>query len=253
MLFARQALLSSIALALVVRSTGQIDELSWHVENSGLSDDLVPTYRTPVERGLQSLAAIFDGVSKTYSRNSGNGVASFFNKFAPNSLKSALTPSGERAVRGFGDWLNRFAGRFHAVYPGTYWCGAGNIASDENGVGLFRKTDACCRAHDQCGLNIEAGKSLGRLLNSGGFTRSACSCDLDFYNCLKNVKSPISMKIGFTYFNVLRPQCFGFDHPIEKCSQYAKKRTMKAKCIKYDLDRSKNKRLEWFDTPDFLD
>ncbi|XP_034946609.1 phospholipase A2-like [Chelonus insularis] len=150
----------------------------------------------------------------------------------------------------FGEILNMFEGRFHAIFPGTRWCGSGNDASDYDDLGMFYKSDQCCRSHDSCALSIEAGKTLGRLINNGIFTRSACSCDEEFYKCLKNIGSVIARSIGDTYFNILQPQCFAEEYPIESCERYSGF-FKRGKCLQYKLDTSKNKTLEWFDNPTF--
>lgn len=107
-----------------------------------------------------------------------------------------------------GNILNQFADKFRAIFPGTLWCGDGNIAKNETDLGFFNKTDACCRTHDNCKINIEAGDTRCNLKNNGIFTRSAYSCDREFYDCLKEVHSPVSKQIQCTYFNLLRPQSF---------------------------------------------
>lgn len=47
--------------------------------------------------------------------------------------------------------------------------------------------------------------------------RSHCKCDRLFYKCLKKANSIISNRIGETYFNVLKPQCFRKEYPIVGC------------------------------------
>jgi len=56
---------------------------------------------------------------------------------------------------------------------GTQWCGNGNRARDAQDLGLFKKTDDCCRTHDNCPDNIPARHSRHGLNNSGLFTRWA--------------------------------------------------------------------------------
>lgn len=107
-----------------------------------------------------------------------------------------------------------------AIYPGTLWCGGGNQARSEHEVGLFRNTDICCKLHDKCPSFIEAGKEHKGLINNGLFTRSHCKCDQIFYDCLKNIDSLVSNKIGYTYFNILRPKCFQKQYRITGCEKW---------------------------------
>lgn len=84
-------------------------------------------------------------------------------------------------------------------------------------MGKFSETDKCCREHDSCPNNIDAGATKYELINTGLFTRSHCDCDMKFYNCLKNSDDLAAKSIGFTYFTVLGPQCFKEDYPIMEC------------------------------------
>ncbi|KAH0534257.1 hypothetical protein KQX54_002185 [Cotesia glomerata] len=161
--------------------------------------------------------------------------------------------------KSFSEILDKFEEEVHVIFPGllvyfmgTKWCGPGNIASDYDDLGVFNDTDSCCRTHDSCAKNILAGETLGPLINDGIFTRSACSCDQKFYCCLKKAKSLLATSIGETYFNVIQPQCFALDYPIESCAEYQKiVGNFGKKCIKYNFDTSKPKKLQWFDTKHF--
>lgn len=116
--------------------------------------------------------------------------------------------------------IDSFKDKLKAIYPGTLWCGDGNQARSEYEVGIFRNTDICCRMHDKCPTSIASGHSFKNLRNGGLFTRSHCDCDQEFYRCLKKANSIVSNKIGYTYFNILRPQCFRSEHPIIGCRKW---------------------------------
>ncbi|XP_072764789.1 phospholipase A2-like [Anoplolepis gracilipes] len=118
------------------------------------------------------------------------------------------------------------------TFPGTVWCGDGDNAKDENDLGRFKHTDTCCRVHDNCNSNILVGETKGNLKNNGLFTRSACTCDNAFFDCLKNVSSPISKGIGTTYFDILRPQCFECICPTADC-QIGNVTDCNNQCTKY--------------------
>ncbi|XP_029155237.1 uncharacterized protein LOC114928305 [Nylanderia fulva] len=128
-----------------------------------------------------------------------------------------------------------------AIFPGTKWCGAGNIAKNESDLGRSNETDACCRAHDNCKSDILAGCTLENLINNGHFTRSACICDHAFYDCLAKVGSISSEIIGNTYFNILGPQCYECICPENNCDPKTDPTSCEGNCTKY----------QWFDNSKF--
>ncbi|XP_072941182.1 uncharacterized protein [Epargyreus clarus] len=67
--------------------------------------------------------------------------------------------------------------RENFIMPGTKWCGAGQLAERYSELGPDRAEDRCCRAHDNCGLNIGAFKRRFGLFNFRPFTLSHCRCD----------------------------------------------------------------------------
>lgn len=137
---------------------------------------------------------------------------------SPPSSTSIGSPAA--AIRPVAEILDTFKDKLKAIYPGTLWCGDGNTARSEHEVGIFRNTDTCCRMHDKCPSSIPAGYTFKNLRNGGLFTRSHCDCDQEFYRCLKKASSIVSNKIGYTYFNILRPQCFRREHPIIGCRKW---------------------------------
>ncbi|XP_035783098.1 uncharacterized protein LOC118461635 [Anopheles albimanus] len=138
--------------------------------------------------------------------------------------------------------FNSFKRKIKAIYPGTVWCGDGNQAKSEDDIGFFYLTDSCCRAHDLCPITIAAGEQFNRLRNNGHFTRSHCDCDKQFYNCLKNADTLVSRQIGYTYFNLLKPQCFRYEHPKVSCTK-----RKKGKCLTYVVNEQQSKEWQWFD------
>ncbi|XP_044267341.1 phospholipase A2-like [Tribolium madens] len=147
-----------------------------------------------------------------------------------------------------GDNIDEFLSKIQVIFPGTLWCGPGNISDSSNDLGVLKSTDSCCRDHDMCPDYIEAGKSEHGLVNKGLFTRSHCDCDEKFYNCLKNVNTVVSNGIGFTYFTVLGPQCFKRDYPIVDCL----KEDIRGRCLKYEKNETQDQIYEWFDNPDYV-
>ncbi|XP_069679019.1 phospholipase A2-like [Periplaneta americana] len=135
------------------------------------------------------------------------------------------------------------------IFPGTHWCGGGNRARDIEDLGLFRITDDCCREHDNCPDNIPAGESRHGLNNTGLFTRSHCDCDDRFYECLKDARTLISKKIGVTYFNILRPNCFKMDFLVKGCEEYDG--LLIKRCARYGYDFSSQMSWQWFEAREF--
>ncbi|KAF5285334.1 hypothetical protein FQA39_LY04433 [Lamprigera yunnana] len=142
--------------------------------------------------------------------------------------------------------LSSFKWAVKKIYPGTLWCGDGDIASNSGELGYFKSTDDCCREHDHCNDTITSHTTKYNLINTGLFTRSHCNCDQTFYECLHRANKIVSHKIGITYFNILGPQCFKYDYPFTKCKTYNKGR-----CKEYGIDTTKEKIHQWFDNSKF--
>ncbi|KAF5278802.1 hypothetical protein FQR65_LT03489 [Abscondita terminalis] len=135
------------------------------------------------------------------------------------------------------------------IFPGTKWCGAGNIAENENDLGVQVETDKCCRAHDFCDDIIDAGARKHNLTNTAPYTRLNCRCDNEFYKCLKNANTKASNKVGYIYFNVLGTQCFREDYPIVRCLRRG--RLPRRQCQQYEYDITKDMIYQWFDVQDY--
>ncbi|KAJ3634306.1 hypothetical protein MTP99_011195 [Tenebrio molitor] len=131
------------------------------------------------------------------------------------------------------------------ILRGTKWCGYRNVATSRNDLGIFEKTDACCRNHDLCPDNIHSGETKHRLLNTDSYTASNCDCDEKFFSCLKDIGSVTSYIVGFGYFTGLGLKCFRRDYPIVECKQ------SKKRCVEYRLDQTAKKVYQWFDNPLF--
>ncbi|XP_056631488.1 phospholipase A2-like [Diorhabda sublineata] len=135
------------------------------------------------------------------------------------------------------------------IYPGTKWCGAGNIAVNESDLGTEKETDKCCRQHDLCPDIIEGYQTKYNLTNPNFYTRLNCDCDVTFYDCLKSVKRDSAQQIGHIYFTVLGTQCFKNEYPIIGCQKYTY--FPKKKCVQYEIDDTKDKQYQWFDLQNF--
>ncbi|XP_065202159.1 phospholipase A2-like isoform X2 [Planococcus citri] len=110
------------------------------------------------------------------------------------------------------------------TFPGTNWCGPGNISSHFDHLGTFVKTDSCCREHDHCPLSISANQTKYGLHNELPYTSSNCACDEAFYQCLHRVNTNSDMPdtlsselIGEIYFTFLETRCFQKVPPYASC------------------------------------
>uniref|UniRef100_A0A224XGJ6 Phospholipase A2 n=1 Tax=Megacormus gertschi TaxID=1843536 RepID=A0A224XGJ6_9SCOR len=132
------------------------------------------------------------------------------------------------------------------IWPGTRWCGTGNVSSGLDDLGWYREEDKCCREHDLCGDIIQAGGTKDELVNDSKYTRLLCSCDDRFWHCLREVNSITSNAIGDFYFNLFQNQCFRMEHPIIQCVAWHSK-LLKKRCQEYEFDYTKPKIWQWFD------
>ncbi|XP_049879688.1 phospholipase A2-like [Pectinophora gossypiella] len=139
--------------------------------------------------------------------------------------------------------------RINLIFPGTKWCGAGNIADGDEDLGPSKDTDRCCRDHDHCPDIIPAGETKHNLTNTAFYTRLSCECDETFRQCLRNVDSSTSRVVGKMYFNTIGTKCFKNAYPVTGCVH--KGGWFNTKCLEYSFDESGEKRYQWFDVPNY--
>lgn len=102
------------------------------------------------------------------------------------------------------------------TYPGTLWCGAGNMADHYNQLGDFAETDSCCRTHDHCPHVIHAFSSKFGYTNFKWHSISHCVCDEALKACLRKVNDTSSRVVGQAFFNVIEAPCFDITYE-EQC------------------------------------
>ncbi|CAO1391345.1 unnamed protein product [Diamesa serratosioi] len=98
---------------------------------------------------------------------------------------------------------------FSGVFPGTKWCGTGDIARDFHDLGTEKMMDRCCRAHDICPVKIRAYQSRYNLTNNSLYTKSHCVCDDLLFGCLKASNTSAAQLMGNIYFNLVQMPCLG--------------------------------------------
>lgn len=139
------------------------------------------------------------------------------------------------------------------IFPGTKWCGAGNVARNYDDLGAARNTDSCCRNHDHAQDSIPAFGEKHSITNVNLYTMTHCQDDRRFYHCLLNDSSVPSVAVGKIFFNILRTRCFDFTFP-KKCARNNRFYVplITEKCKEYRLDRSEEKQWQTFSPPNFL-
>uniref|UniRef100_A0A336KM18 Phospholipase A2 n=1 Tax=Culicoides sonorensis TaxID=179676 RepID=A0A336KM18_CULSO len=135
--------------------------------------------------------------------------------------------------------------------PGTKWCGVGSTAKHFNQLGRLSDLDMCCRDHDICD-SIERGQEKYGLSNSNIISKMHCRCDREFRECLKKINSKVSNTIGRIYFSVQKI-CYKKEHPIIKCKKKNFFSLFWSRCAKYETDKSKPAKYQWFELPYYYD
>lgn len=57
------------------------------------------------------------------------------------------------------------------IILGTKWCGPGDVADNEDDLGVQSDTDSCCRMHDQCDDYIGGYQTKYNLTNPSFYSR----------------------------------------------------------------------------------
>nr|XP_043887316.1 uncharacterized protein proca1 [Solea senegalensis] len=104
------------------------------------------------------------------------------------------------------------------TYPGTLWCGAGNMADHYEQLGDFAGTDSCCRTHDHCPHVIHAFSSKYGYANFKWHSICHCDCDTELKSCLRKVNDTSSRVVGQAFFNVIGVPCFELIYE-EQCAE----------------------------------
>ncbi|XP_034459403.1 proteoglycan 4 [Hippoglossus hippoglossus] len=104
------------------------------------------------------------------------------------------------------------------TYPGTLWCGAGNMADNYEQLGDFAETDSCCRTHDHCPHVIHAFSSNYGHTNFKWHSICDCDCDNTLKTCLRKVNDTSSRVVGQAFFNVIGVPCFELTYE-ERCAE----------------------------------
>ncbi|XP_026488072.1 phospholipase A2-like [Vanessa tameamea] len=139
--------------------------------------------------------------------------------------------------------------RFNLIYPGTKWCGPGNIADDYDDLGTSQEADICCRDHDNCPDTIPAGETKHNLTNEAYYTKLSCDCDEKFRQCLRSGNTKSTTTVGLMYFNIIGTQCFRSDYLVTGCVKQGG--WLNTKCVEYSYDTTSEMTYQWFDVPNY--
>ncbi|XP_050688429.1 phospholipase A2-like [Eriocheir sinensis] len=129
----------------------------------------------------------------------------------------------------------------HIIYPGTKWCGTGNVAEGVDDLGSFKEVDACCRDHDLCPEDLEPGETRHNITNESPFVLSHCDCNEAFRKCLKTVGTEEAKEVGYAYFSTGLFQCYKLAKPVKGCKEWTGLLTQA--CQEYEFDETGN--LTW--------
>uniref|UniRef100_A0A8C1MVA8 phospholipase A2 n=1 Tax=Cyprinus carpio TaxID=7962 RepID=A0A8C1MVA8_CYPCA len=181
-----------------------------HVCRLGLRNQM----SSDLKMSLTGVSEAKANCNKLKSQVDTNVIATTKQAKEPNS--DAANNTKTRTKRGF-------------TYPGTLWCGAGNIADHYDQLGEFEETDKCCRVHDHCPYVIHAFSSNYGYTNFKWHSLSHCDCDNALKECLRRVNDTSSRVVGQAFFNVMEVPCFEFSFE-EQCVE----RHWYGVCKKYD-------------------
>lgn len=139
------------------------------------------------------------------------------------------------------------------MFPGTKWCGAGNIATDYNDLGVSWEADMCCREHDSARESIPAFGAKRGIRNKLFYTMTNCEADKKFFNCLLNAQTFTAFSLGIGYFDILRTKCYKYDNPT-KCADKHRwfKPHKKGPCRKFVVDKWRAKQWRVYNPPNFF-
>ncbi|XP_050037151.1 phospholipase A2 hemilipin-like isoform X1 [Dermacentor andersoni] len=139
------------------------------------------------------------------------------------------------------------------MFPGTKWCGAGNVASNYDDLGKAWEADMCCREHDLAKESIPAFGAKRGVKNMLFYTMTSCDADKKFFKCLLKAQSFTSFSLGVGYFDILRTKCYQYGHPT-KCVDKQTTDNPKSKllCKKFKTDTWKARKWRVYDPPNFF-
>ncbi|XP_064463090.1 group 3 secretory phospholipase A2-like [Ornithodoros turicata] len=136
------------------------------------------------------------------------------------------------------------------IYPGTKWCGAGNISIEGDQYGSANVTDKCCEEHDRAKdyiLESETHPNHTELVNPKSYTVTNCADDIKLFNCLLEDNSTDSYQFGQAFFDALGVPCFAYTLKVS-CTSYSWWSSMQQCEVKAN---ETEKKWQFLDPPNF--
>ncbi|KAH8023123.1 hypothetical protein HPB51_010907 [Rhipicephalus microplus] len=113
------------------------------------------------------------------------------NQFIDKCADRDTSQEGSSLLNSLGDAFQSLV-----IFPGTKWCGAGDVAKNYDDLGKASDTDRCCREHDHSQDNIPPFGTKHNITNYLPYTMTECTYDKQFFNCLQNVSSLASVTLA---------------------------------------------------------
>ncbi|XP_072043805.1 uncharacterized protein [Amphiura filiformis] len=177
--------------------TKSVLDLSYEYNSTNIIDTrpILEERKTDLSKQLQSILDIKS--AKLLCRNLGR------------SMKENLKRRRGQEEHKAGEEELRRNKRDLLIFPGTLWCGVGDVADgDYDNLGEAPTVDSCCRKHDHCPDYIESFETKYDIFNYRMYTISNCQCDNEFLQCLTNTGNSLGYAVARAYFNVLGCSCF---------------------------------------------
>ncbi|OQR70682.1 phospholipase A2-like [Tropilaelaps mercedesae] len=133
------------------------------------------------------------------------------------------------------------------IFPGTKWCGSGDVAKNYDDLGSKAATDRCCRDHDYSPESLAGGETKDNLTNPLFYTMTNCDYDNRFQQCLIDTNDAHAAAVGTMFFNILKTKCFA-----KRKQATCVKQIPLSPCQEYSYDESSKETNQLFDPKKFL-
>ncbi|XP_058827451.1 uncharacterized protein LOC131687384 [Topomyia yanbarensis] len=207
-----------------------LDQLD-HYGNVNILDDILKEYSHTNENWTNPELARYD-----------LQVVAFLRQYVNKAHENAINYKG-------------FAKSGNGVKALTNFCGPGNWSTNGEVTQnpYFTRIDQCCKSHDECPVYIVERKDYenfpGLPYKPQLFTRLRCSCDVQFFSCLRDVATFFSYAVAWIYSKV-QTYCIEYEYPVTECKQQMRDVFIFfPRCVEYQVDNSTSRKWQWFNIP----